>query len=131
MVTQILHKPEYSAEATLAAFDQVVAELQENGVSAEELAAVQVKFRSDYITALEAGMGGYLPRFGLMHYAACFTLFDNDPSLVNTILDGFLAVTPEQVRAAAQRYLQPGQRAIVLRQPVGRAASQPAAAGGA
>lgn len=131
MVTQILHKPEYSAEATLGAFDQVVAELQEHGVSAEELSAVQVKFRSDYITALEAGLGGYLPRFGLMHYAACFTLFDNDPSLVNTILDGFLAVTPDQVRAAAQRYLQPSQRAIVLRQPVGRTAHQPVAAGGA
>ncbi len=125
MVTQILHKPEYSAEAVLAAYDQVVAELQEHGVSAEELVAVQVKFRSDYITALEAGLGGYLPRFGLMHYAACFTLFDGDPALVNTILEGFLAVEREQVRAAAQRYLQPGQRAIVLRQPVGRAAARP------
>jgi predicted Zn-dependent peptidase len=52
-----------------------------------------------------------------MHYLACFTLFDNDPSLVNSILDGFLQVTREQVRQAAQRYLDPKRRAIVFRQP--------------
>ena len=28
-----------------------------------------------------------MPRFGLMHYLACFTLFDGDPGRVNTILD--------------------------------------------
>jgi predicted Zn-dependent peptidase len=52
-----------------------------------------------------------------MHYLACFTLFDNEPALVNSILDGFLQVTREQVRAAAQRYLDPQRRAIVLRRP--------------
>lgn len=117
MVTQILHKPEYSAEATIQAFDEIVAEMQDHGVGADELEHVKVKFRSNYISALEGGMGGYLPRFGLMHYAACFTLFDHDPALVNTILDGFMAVTPEQVRAAAQKYLLPANRAIVIRQP--------------
>jgi predicted Zn-dependent peptidase len=125
MVTQILHKPEYSAEATIQAFDEILAEIQDRGVAADELEHVKVKFRSDYISALEGGMGGYLPRFGLMHYAACFTLFDNDPALVNTILDGFLAVTPEQVRAVAQKYLLPANRAIVIRQP--RAAGREAA----
>ena len=37
-----------------------------------------------------------MPRYGLMHLLACFTLFDNEPQLVNTILDGFLAVTRER-----------------------------------
>jgi predicted Zn-dependent peptidase len=57
-----------------------------------------------------------------MHYLACFTLFDNDPSLVNSILEGFLQVTPEQVRTAAQRYLDPNRRAIVFRKPTKKAA---------
>jgi hypothetical protein len=52
-----------------------------------------------------------------MHYLACFTLFDNDASLVNSILDGFLRVTREQVREAAQRYLDSKRRAIVFRRP--------------
>lgn len=117
LVTRILHKPEISSEATLAAYDEIIAELHEQGLAAAELEAVKVKFRSDYISALESGMGGYLPRFGLMHYLACFTLFDGDPALVNSLLDGFLAVTPEQVRAAAQKYLVPRNRAVVLRRP--------------
>jgi predicted Zn-dependent peptidase len=53
-----------------------------------------------------------------MHFLACFTLFDNDPQLVNTILDAFLEVTPAQVQEVAQKYLRPVQRAIVIRKPV-------------
>ena len=74
---------------------------------------MKVKFRSDYFSSLEGGHGAHIPRYGLMHYLACFTLFDGDPALVNSILDGFLEVTPEQVRAAAQKYLDPARRAIV------------------
>jgi len=62
-----------------------------------------------------------------MHLLACFTLFDNEPQLVNTILDGFLAVTREQIQAAAKKYLQKEKRAIVFRKPVQSGA--PAGAG--
>jgi hypothetical protein len=77
-----------------------------------------VKWRSDYYATLEGGRGGYLPKFGLMHLLACFTLFDNQPQLVNTILDGFLAVTREEVQSAAKKYLRNERRAIVFRTPV-------------
>jgi predicted Zn-dependent peptidase len=130
MVTRILYKPEFTAEQTLSAFDDVIREVQEKGISADELGQVKVKFRSDYFSMLEGGMGGYLPRFGLMHYLACFTLFDGDPALVNTALEGFLAVTPAEVQAAAQKLLVPANRSIVLRQPAKRAA-ETAAKGGA
>ncbi len=117
MVTRILHKPEHTAEQTIAEFDAVIGDVREKGIGADELAQVKTKFRSDYYSMLEGGRGGYMPRYGLMHLLACFTLFDNDPHLVNTILDNFLAVSREDVQAAAQRYLQPTKRAIVLRQP--------------
>jgi len=87
------------------------------------MAPLKVKFRSDYYSTLEAGMGGYMPRFGLMHYLACFTLFDNDPTLVNSILDGFLDVTPAQAQAVAQKYLVRSNRAIVERRPVMKGAA--------
>ena len=51
---------------------------------------------------LEGGMGSHMPRFGLMHYLACFTLFDGDPQRINTILDGFLAVTPGECRPSQE-----------------------------
>jgi predicted Zn-dependent peptidase len=118
MVTQIVHKPEFTSEGTVAVFDEIIEELQHKGVEPEELDPVKVKFRSDFYSMLETGMGSHMPRFGLMHYLACFTLFDGDPDRINTILDGFLAVTPERVQAAAKKYLVPENRAVLIRRPV-------------
>ncbi len=126
MSTRILHKPEYSAEETLAAFDAVLGEVQEKGISEEELDQLKVKWRSDYYSTLEGGRGGYMPRYGLMHLLACFTLFDNDPRLVNTILDGFLAVKREEIRTIAKKYLHPENRAIVFRTPINKDAKEAA-----
>ena len=125
MTTRILHKPEITSEATLAVFDAIVGEIQEKGIAEAELEQLKVKWRSDYFATLEGGRGGYMPRYGLMHLLACFTLFDGEPQLVNSILDGFLAVTKEQVQDVARRYLRPENRAIVFRKP--NAVSQEAA----
>jgi zinc protease len=126
MVTRIMHKPEFSSEAALAAFDAVIQEIRENGITEDELQQLKVKWRSDYYSTLEGGRGGYMPRYGLMHLLACFTLFDGEPALVNAILDGFQAVTREEVLAAAKKYLRNDQRAIVFRTPV-KVSSQEAA----
>jgi len=125
MTTRILHKPEFSSEATLSAFDAVIREVQEKGISADELEQIKVKWRSDYYATLEGGRGG-APKYGLMHLLACFTLFDNEPQLVNTILDGFLAVSREEIQAVAQKYLRPEKRAIVFRKPAGIGAKEAA-----
>jgi zinc protease len=118
MTTRLLHKPEYSSEAALAAFDAVIREVQEKGISEDELQQLKVKWRSDYYATLEGGRGGYMPKYGLMHLLACFTLFDNQPQLVNSILDGFLIVKREEVHAVARKYLNRENRAIVFRKPV-------------
>jgi len=118
MVTRIYHKPEFTSVGAVAVYDEVIEDLQHRGVPQEELDAVKVKFRSDYYATLEGGMGHHMPRFGLMHYLACFTLFDGDPDRINTILDRFLAVTPEQVQSAARKYLVPRNRAVLMRLPV-------------
>jgi predicted Zn-dependent peptidase len=117
MTTRILHKPEHTSEETLEAFDRVISEVHEKGISDDELEQVKVKWRSDYYATLEGGRVG-MPKYGLMHLLACFTLFDSDPQLVNTILDGFLAVSPEEIHAAAKKYLRKEKRAIVFRKPL-------------
>jgi predicted Zn-dependent peptidase len=58
-----------------------------------------------------------MPRYGLMHLLACFSLFDNEPQLVNTVLDGFLAVKREDIQGVARKYLRNDKRAIVFRRP--------------
>ena len=126
MVTRILHKPEFTSAAALAAFDKVIRDVQTTGVSQDELEQLKVKWRSDYYSTLEGGRGGYMPRYGLMHLLACFTLFDDEPQLVNSILDGFLAVTREEIQTAAKQYLNKQQRAIVFRTPVNTGAREAA-----
>src|SRR5205807_1824759 len=117
MTTRIMHKPEYSSEATLSVFDEVIQQVREKEIGAGELQQLKVKWRSDYYATLEGSRVGYMPKYGLMHLLACFTLFDNEPQLVNTILDGFFAVTPEQVHSVAGKYLRKEKRAIVFRVP--------------
>lgn len=121
MVTRLMHKPEYSSEQALGAFDEAIREISEKGVTEDELAELKVKWQSDYFSLLEGGHGG-VPRFGLMHLLACFALFDGEPQLVNTVLDGFLAVKQEEVQAVAQKYLRKEKRAIVFRCPAGMGA---------
>ena len=67
-----------------------------------------------------------MPRYGLMHLLACFTLFDNKPELVNSILDGFLAVAREEIQAAAKKYLRRERRAIIFRTPATSAVKEAA-----
>jgi len=126
LTTRIFHKPEISSEDTLAAFDEIVRIMLEKGISDSELDQLKIKWRSDYFATLEGGRGGHMPKYGLMHLLACFTLFDGEPQLVNTILDGFLAVTKEQVQDAARKYLQPQNRAIVFRKPIAKSEQEAA-----
>jgi predicted Zn-dependent peptidase len=123
MVTRIFHTPEDHSDTVIAAFDEVIREIQEQGITEEELAPVKVKLRADFYSNLEGGMGAHMPRFGLMHYLACFTLFDGDPNRINTVLDGFQAVTAAQVQAVAKKYLVSKNRAVLVRQPVAKAAA--------
>ena len=67
MVTRILHKPEYSVEQTIAAYDAVLDEVREKGIEREELEQVKVKFRSDYFSSLEGGHGHPALRLDALH----------------------------------------------------------------
>ena len=131
MVTRIFPKPEFTTEAAISAFDEVIHELAEQGTTAEELDPVKVKLRADFYSMLEGGMGSYMPRFGLMHYLASFTLFDGDPDRLNTILDDFLAVTPADAQSVAQKILVPQNRAVLVRRPVDKSFDNAGADGAA
>ena len=112
MVTRIFHKPEFTTQEAIFEFDNIIRDVREKEITVEELDPVKVKFRADFYSMLEGGMGSHMPRFGLMHYLACFTLFDGNPNRVNTVLDGFLDVTPARAQAVAQKYLVPRNRAV-------------------
>ncbi len=117
LTTTIYHKPEFSADDAIAAFDEVIRDVRDNRVAHDELEQVQIKLRADFYSMLESGHNG-VPRFGLMNALASFTLFDDDPDRINTILGKLSAITAADVQAAAQKYLTRENRAIVIRKPV-------------
>jgi len=49
-----------------------------------------------------------------------YTLYDGDPELINSDLDEFLSVTPEQIRNAVQKFLNTENRALLDVTPAGK-----------
>jgi len=123
LITCLRFRPEYPSESALLAFDAVIRGVQEVGLTTDELNQLLVKWQADFYARLDDG-GPYMPKYGLMHLLACFALFDDQPHLVNTILDEFLAVTGEQTMTVAQKYLRNENRAIVFRAPAKAAAKE-------
>jgi zinc protease len=46
-------------------------------------------------------------------HIAEFALYDGDPNFFNTELDELLAITPDQIRAAVDKYLNTENRALL------------------
>lgn len=130
LTTTMFYKPEYSAHAAVVAFQEVIDDVRETPITEDELQQVLVKLRADFYSMLESGHGG-VPRFGLMHALACFTLFDNDPHRINTILGKLSAVTAAEVQAVAQKYLTRENRSMLIRKPIAQPAAHPEVAHGA
>ncbi|MGO8791569.1 MAG: M16 family metallopeptidase [Terriglobia bacterium] len=111
-------RPGVKPEDCEAAIRDEIAAVQKDGITAEELDKARLQFlrgqiqtrQSDLYTAMRIGQ-----------YAVYF----GDPDLINTIVDKFDAVTSDQVKEAAQKYLVPEQLAVVTDLP---AASQRKAA---
>jgi predicted Zn-dependent peptidase len=104
-------------EAVLSAIDAVVEPLRGKPVDQETLDRAMVKLRSDLYDTM-----GEFSGFGLMDLLASFALFDDDPGRVNSLVPEFRKVTPEILQKAAQEYLRPTNRTIVLLEP-GQAAA--------
>ncbi|MBR0551085.1 M16 family metallopeptidase [Stakelama marina] len=118
------HDADVSDAKITAAVDSVVNDLRTKPVSQAELDRAKTKIRSSLYDTV--GGGG---RVGLVDLLAVYALFDNDPSKVNQIDQGFAAVTPALIQKTADEYLRPTNRSIFTIVPGG--AKQPATAEGA
>ena len=107
--------PARKGAEVLAAVDEVVARIQEQGVTEDELKRAKVSFRSALYEDLA---GGSIPGFGRANMLAAFTLFDNDPDRINGILGEIDKVTAADIQAAAREYLRNTNRTSIDRVPV-------------
>ena len=69
------------------------------------------------VTTLRSGLYdvvGSSTRFGLVDLLASFALFDDDPARINRLEAELRSVTPEEVQAAARKYLRAENRTVLL-----------------
>jgi zinc protease len=121
MTSFIVYPRNVSETALESAYDTVIAELASKGPSPQALERTSAKVRSDWYRLLEAP----IDRASLISHA---TLFDGNPSRVIQIPDELAKVTPDEVKAFAQKYLVKSNRTIINRVPA--AAGQKAQTGG-
>ena len=92
----------------LAAVEQALNEelerILEDGITDDELERVKVRYRSSFIRGLEA-VGGFGGKSDLLAQNA---VYEGDPGAFRKSLDHIESATPEQVLAAAKRWLTAG-----------------------
>ena len=108
------YRPDAKAAAVLNAVDEVIGAIRKDGITQDELKQAKVNFRSSFFDILE---GGIIPGFGRADLLAAFSLYDDDPNRINTILGELEKVTTADVQQAARKYLVPTNRTSIDRRP--------------
>jgi predicted Zn-dependent peptidase len=109
-MADLIYDANVSPDSILKEFDKAVVSL--NNVTQEELDLAIVKIRS----SLYDNIGGFFG-VGRADLLACFALFDDDPSRINSIENEFKKVTPEVIRKTAKEYLRNTNRTILIVDP--------------
>src|SRR5215510_10591697 len=110
------YRPDTKGADVMKVVDKVINAVQEHGVTEEELQQAKVNFRSQFLENIE---GGFIPGFGRADLLAALALYDDNPQRINTILSDLDKVTAAEVRAAARKWLVPGNRTVIDRVPEG------------
>jgi predicted Zn-dependent peptidase len=111
-----------TADQVLEAIEAVLGEVKDKGITEAELEQAKTALRSSFLENLE---GGFMPGFGRANFLAAFTLFDDDPRRINTILDELDKVTVDDVKAAAGRWFVKTNRTSIDSRPVAKPTAQP------
>lgn len=105
----MIHDPNVPADSIIAVSDKTINELRSNVTQADiDLAIVKMK------SLLYDNFGSLFLKADLL---ACFALFDNDPSLINSLESEFTKVTPELVKQTIDKYFVSTNRTILIREP--------------
>ena len=115
----LIHDDGVTSTQIMSAVDGVMQKVIDQPVDAATLRRAQTKLVSDLYDQ-EGNLG-----LGKVDLLACFALFDDDPDQINTLVENFNKLKPEDLQAAAKQYLRPQNRTIL---EIAVAPKQPAAA---
>jgi zinc protease len=102
----LLYNPAFQGDQILAQVEEEIAKLQKDGVVPKELERQRAHLRSSRLRQLQASRS----RAALL---GKYELLDGKPEYINTELGDFLTVGPEEIQAAAVKYLDPKQRTVL------------------
>ncbi|MBI4904510.1 MAG: insulinase family protein [Acidobacteria bacterium] len=106
----LTYNPSFSSKQILEQFQQELTSLETTPVSEKELNRARATMRATRIRSLQSTM----TRAQLL---AQYELFDGNPEMLNTELDAYLAVTPQQIQAAAKKFLVAKRQSVLEVQP--------------
>ncbi|HOK44445.1 MAG TPA: pitrilysin family protein [Bryobacteraceae bacterium] len=102
----LLYNPAFTGEQIVAQVEEEIAKIINEGVDAKELERARTFLRATRFQQLQSSHA----RAALL---GRYELLDGKPELINTELNDFLAVTADQIRAAAKKYCDPGKRIVL------------------
>jgi predicted Zn-dependent peptidase len=108
----LFHDATVQPRRILAAVDAVIDSLQSKPVEQSLLTRSVTKMRSSLYDTLTQ-FGG----FGRADLMACYALFDDDPSKIDSLEAEFRKVTPDLVQSTAREYLRRTNRTVLLIEP--------------
>ena len=103
-------RPGVKVEDLEKAIDEEIATVVKSGITPEELAKAKSQLLRQFIERRRSALFTAI-------LIGNYTVYFNDPNLINTIVDKEHAVTLEEVNAAAKKYLVRDQRAVVITYP--------------
>jgi len=104
-------------------FQDEIAAVQKDGITPQELDKARIQFLRQTIQSRETDLG-------TARAIGQDTVYFDDPNLINTIVDKFNAVTADEVKAAAVKYLRPEDLSVVTDLPAAAAKAPGAQKGG-
>lgn len=104
-VVNLTYNPSVDGKKVVAELEAELEKLQQTAVSAKELERARNTLRSVRVRSLQSSMS----RANLL---ALYELLDGKPELLNTELDEFLKVTPEQIKAVAAKYFVAAKQTV-------------------
>jgi predicted Zn-dependent peptidase len=108
-------KPGHTTSAIRATITEEVERLATEGPTSEEMEKLRNTLLNDAVRSRQSTL------FRAQRLAE-FALYDGDPSLVNSEIERYLAVTPEEIRDAVRRYLLTDNHSVMEVVPVAHAA---------
>ncbi|AUD01978.1 M16 family metallopeptidase [Spirosoma pollinicola] len=110
----LIHDSTVPADSVVRQLDQVIADIDKNGVTQAQLDLARVKLRSTLYDEISSG-------FGRADMLASLALFDNKPDRINSLEDEFRKITPALIQRTVREYLRPANRTLLLLEPVKKA----------